>query len=183
MPTPRHEVQFYSDDQALIDGLIVYLAASLKAGNRTVVIATKAHRQAINHRLWAQSLDWPALTEDGLYISLDAANVLSEFMEDNGPNRERFLSFFDPLFQPARTMVRDKGRKVVAFGEMVAILCAQGNPGAALEVEKLWNEEVRAHDLHLRCAYPMTTQFEEKLYSQICHEHDAVYAPPSWRRN
>jgi DNA-binding NarL/FixJ family response regulator len=174
--TPRHEVQFYSDDLALIEGLVAYLADSLKAGNRTVVIATEAHRQAINHRLWAQPLDWPAVTEEGLYISLDTANVLSEFMDDTGPNRARFFSFFEPLFQPAQTVARDRGRRMVAFGEMVALLCAQGKPWAALEVEKLWNEVLRVHDLHLRCAYPLTTPFEEQMYAQICREHDAVHA-------
>jgi DNA-binding NarL/FixJ family response regulator len=174
---PRHEVEFYSDDLTLLEGVITYLAESLKAGNRTVVIATEAHRQVINHRLWAQALDWPVVTEEGLYISLDAANVLSEIMGDSGPNRNRLLSFFEPLFHPRQMVDRGKERRLVAFGGMVGLLCAQGRPEAALQLEKLWNEESRAHDCYLRCAYPVTCQIEEKLYAQICQEHETVRSP------
>jgi DNA-binding NarL/FixJ family response regulator len=181
MLAPRHEVEFYSDDLVLIEAATTYLAASLKAGNRTVVIATEAHRQAINHRLWAQPLNWPAVTEEGLYISLDAANVLSEIMDDTGPNRGRFLSLFDPFLQPEPLAARGEVRKIVAFGEMAGILCAQGKSGAALQVEKLWNEEFKPHDVHLRCTYPLTGQFEKTLYAQICQEHDGVQTPPSWQ--
>jgi DNA-binding NarL/FixJ family response regulator len=177
--TPRHEVQFYSDDRALVDGLMIYLTDSLRAGNRTIVIATEAHRRAINHRLWAQSLDWPTVTEEGLYISLDAASVLSELVYDSELDRARFFAFFDRFFDDKPTLARSKKRKVVAFGEMVALLCAQGKSGTALQLEKLWNEEIRTRDLRLRCAYPLTCQLQENTFAQICQEHDAVHALPS----
>jgi DNA-binding NarL/FixJ family response regulator len=177
--TPRHEVQFYSDDRALVDGLLIYLTDSLRAGNRTIVIATEAHRRAINHRLWAQSLDWPTVTEEGLYISLDAASVLSELVHDSEVDRARFFAFFKPFFDDKHMVDRSKERKVVAFGEMVALLCAQGKSGTALQLERLWNEEVRTQDLRLRCAYPLTGQLQGYLFAQICQEHDAVHALPS----
>jgi hypothetical protein len=72
---------------------------------------------------------------------------------------------------------RGKERRLVAFGGMVGLLCAQGRPEAALQLEKLWNEESRAHDCYLRCAYPVTCQIEEKLYAQICQEHETVRSP------
>jgi DNA-binding NarL/FixJ family response regulator len=178
-PTRRHEVQFYADDRALVDGLVVYLTDSLRAGNRTIVIATEAHRRAINHRLWAQSLDWPTVTEEGLYISLDAASMLSELVHDSELDRGRFFAFFKPFFDDKQTVARSKERKVVAFGEMVALLCAQGKSGTALQLERLWNEEIKTHDLRLRCAYPLTCQLEEELFAQICQEHDGVHASAS----
>jgi DNA-binding NarL/FixJ family response regulator len=175
----RHEVQFYSDDRTLVDGLIVYLTDSLRAGNRTIVIATEAHRRAINHRLWAQSLDWPTVTEEGLYISLDAASVLSELVYESELDRSRFHAFFRPFYDDQQMGTRSKKRKVVAFGEMVALLCAQGKSGTALQLERLWNEEIKIQDLHLRCAYPLTCQLQEELFGQICQEHDAIHASAS----
>jgi hypothetical protein len=44
---------------------------------------------------------------------------------------------------------------VRAFGEMVALLWAQGKSQAALELEDLWNELPGHHPFSLMCAYSL----------------------------
>ncbi|WP_250532488.1 MEDS domain-containing protein, partial [Caballeronia sp. ATUFL_F1_KS39] len=64
---------------------------------------------------------------------------------------------------------------VRAFGEMVAILCARGESGAALRLEQLWNDLARKHAFSLLCAYP-TRVFkgseEARAFHAICSAHD-----------
>jgi MEDS: MEthanogen/methylotroph, DcmR Sensory domain len=175
----RHEVQFYSDEATLLEGLVPFLADALRAGDRVIVIATEPHRKLIRHHLQAKDLDWSAVTGSEQYVSLDATQALSAFMDDSGPNWERFSALFAPLACRVQAMAECKQKSVVAFGEMVALLCAQGRPEAALRLEQMWNELLKTHNFLLRCAYPLTCNPDRQLYAQICHEHDAVLAPQS----
>ena len=60
---------------------------------------------------------------------------------------------------------------------MVAILWAEGNHQAAIELEHLWNELLQRFKLNLLCAYPIGT-FAERAYSEkfsaICSQHTEV---------
>jgi hypothetical protein len=111
-----------------------------------------------------------AAAEQDRFTVLDAAEVLSTFMDDAGPSRERFMSTIAPLIRCAE--IRHK--RVVLFGEMVALLCAEGRTNAAIELERLGNELVQTHRVYLRCAYPMTEELKGQPYAAICAEHSAV---------
>ena len=52
-----HLVQFYEADTVLLDALTEYIGAGLQAGEAGIVIATPAHRAALEQRLRAQGLD------------------------------------------------------------------------------------------------------------------------------
>jgi len=72
---------------------------------------------------------------------------------------------------------------MAAFGEMVAILWAEGNHQAAIEVEHLWSELIPRYKLHLRCAYPLGSfahQSYSDMFDTICSEHSAVDPPESY---
>jgi hypothetical protein len=45
-------------------------------------------------------------------------------------------------------------RRVRAYGEMVALLWAEGNVNGAIQLEKLWNDMGKIRDFSLFCAYP-----------------------------
>jgi CheY-like chemotaxis protein len=166
----HHEVQFYSDDSSFLASLGAFVSGSLKAGQRTVVVATELHREALQRYLRAQDFDFPMAIGQRLYIPLDAAEVLSMFMESPGPNRQRFRATLGPLV--ACTGAQQK--KVVVFGEMVALLCAEGKMTAALQLERLWNELLKGRNLSLRCAYPIVADIKEDRYADILAEHSAV---------
>jgi PAS domain S-box-containing protein len=87
------------------------------------------------------------------------------------------------IARAARTS-RDENRRVVAFGEMVALLVAEGNSEGAIQLEKLWNDLAKVHSFALHCAYPMQgfsrQEMTESLMT-ICAEHTEIIRDTSAR--
>jgi DNA-binding NarL/FixJ family response regulator len=166
----NHEVEFYSDDASFLAGLTRFVETAIESGSKVIVVATESHRNGLLQGLQARGVDTAAATQQEQFLLLDAAESLSKFMENAGPSRERFLSTVAPLIRCAEI----KHKRVELFGEMVALLCADGRMKAAIELEQLWNELAQKHSFRLRCAYPMTEELKGEPYAAICAEHSAV---------
>ena len=95
----RHEVGFYSDDADLPDDLTQFIGAALKAGNAAIVVATESRRNSLLRRLQGLGLDIGAAIEQGRYIALDAADMLSTFMIHDVPDPVRFLNVSGDSFR------------------------------------------------------------------------------------
>jgi hypothetical protein len=57
---------------------------------------------------------------------------------------------------------------------MVALLCADGRPDAAIRLEQLWNSLLAQHRFSLYCAYSLSDFTSEAALNavfQICVEH------------
>jgi PAS domain S-box-containing protein len=175
--THVHTVQFYSDDGVLLDELDNYIGTALAAGSSAIVIATRGHIDNLDDRLRARGIDLAQAQADGRYIALDATEVLSCFVMDGRVDPARFSATIGRVIGRAAGAARDASRRVVAFGELVALLWAEGQAEAAIQVEKLWNELVKTHSFSLHCAYPMQgfsrLEVADSL-SQICAEHSDV---------
>jgi hypothetical protein len=133
--TRNHEVQFYSDDVSFLVSLTSFIEAALRAGNAVIVVATESHRNSLIQRLPVHGVNVSSAIEQGRFIHLDTAETLSTFMESAGPNRERFLSALGPIIRNAEAAAQATPKRVVLFGEMVALLCAEGNINAAIKLE------------------------------------------------
>lgn len=149
----RHEVGFYSHNAGLLDDLTRFSEAALKAGNAAIVVATESHRNSLLLRLQALGLDIGAAIEQGRYIALDAADVLPKFMIRDVPDPVRFLHLLGNLISTAAKAVKGKQARVVIFGEICHILCAQGNEEAAIQVGKLGNQLAKTYDVDILCGY------------------------------
>jgi DNA-binding NarL/FixJ family response regulator len=175
-PSPcRHEVQFYSDDRFLLASFTHSIETALRAENAVILIATESHRQSLLLRLQVRDVDTAAAIRAGRYISLDASEALSAFMENSGPNQQRFLSTIGELVRSTVVAAESRDKRVVVFGEMVGLLCAEGRMHAAVELERLWNELAQACFFCLHCAYPMLEELKGWPYATICAEHSAIY--------
>lgn len=137
------------------------------------MVATESHRKSVLQGLREHGVDIATVSGQGRYIPLDATEALSTFMESAGPDRERFLSTFGALIRHAGA-AGGENKRVVVFGEMVAVLCAKDRMKDAIELEQLWNELAQTHSFYLRCAYPMTEELRGEPYTTICAEHSAV---------
>jgi len=167
-----HLVQIYGDETPFMETLERFVGDGLVAGEATVVIATASHLTWLESRLREAGHDVTAARDDDQFIALDAASTLAEFMVDGWPDDERF---FDVI---GSTITRAKrgGRAVRAFGEMVALLWAQGHNRATLRLEQLWNEMIREQSLAVFCAYPRigaTRDLTESL-ADVCAAHSKV---------
>ncbi len=145
-PSWIHGVHLCSSDLELIDSLEEYLFKAWSAGGTGIVVATAAHRSALRERLAARGLT--ESVGQGHLIELDAEDTLSLFMRDGVPDRD----LFD---ESVGSVVRELAAEgpLHTFGEMVDVLCAEGNAAAALELEGWWSELQRGTPFSLMCAY------------------------------
>jgi len=178
-----HAVQFYENDSVFLDELSRFIGAALGAGDAAIVIATKAHRSGLAQRMNARGLDVAQAVDEGRYVALDAAETLAKLSVDGWPDVERFAKIIGNHVTRAGAAVRSERPRVVAFGEMVALLWADGKPEAAIRLEQLWNDLARTHKFYLRCAYPMSSfnrESDRGWLMKICEEHGSVIPTESY---
>jgi signal transduction histidine kinase len=178
-----HVVQFYGEDEYLLDELSRFIGTALGAGEAAVVIATKEHRDGLARRLQAWGLDTAKAVAQGRYVALDAAETLAKIAPGGWPDAVRFGEVVGGLI--ARVTVGSEGesRRIAAFGEMVALLWAEGKPDAAIHLEQLWNDLAQTYSFSLRCAYPISSfhrQEDGELLLKVCAEHSAVIPGESY---
>ena len=170
----EHFVQFYQDERFLLEQLTYFVGSGIQAGEGVVVIATAEHLQALAEAL-ASPARSPGIGAATSYTGLDAETTLARFMRQQRPDRQLFLSALADIM--ARASGHGK-RRVRAFGEMVSVLCSQGQSDAALELEALWNDAAQHHAFSLLCAYPMTSfpsQADSRVFNAICALHSHVW--------
>ena len=134
-PSPGHAVQVYQDAGELADSVGAYLAAGFEAGEPAVVVATPEHWELFAAELARRG--WPVAEVEahGLLTLADAEATLGTFMDGAAPSPRRFEQVVGGLVD--RAAGRRPRRHVRVFGEMVDVLCRQGDPDAALALEEL----------------------------------------------
>ena len=168
-----HFVQFYESDAFLVSSVCEFIGAGLGKGDAAVVIATKEHREQVEKGLMSNGLDLTVLRARHQLILLDAAATREQFMVDALPDAGLFKEVVGSVVARA-----SKGRHGLrAFGEMVALLWADGNGCAAIQLEELWNELLQTHKFSLFCAYPMEGfrgSAHGEAFHHICRTHSRV---------
>jgi hypothetical protein len=176
----QHGVQFYSQDKFLLEELSEYVGSALRAGDAAVIVATDTHRNGLLQWMAAQGLDIAAFVEQGRLVITDAAELLSQFMSEGWPSQERFDDVVGTIVTKALARARGSQPRVAVFGEMVALLWAEGKTDAAIRLEQFWNELARTKSFSLFCAYPMSIFDREEdagIFLKVCNEHSAVIQP------
>jgi PAS domain S-box-containing protein len=172
-----HTVQFYGEDGVLLHELKSYIGSALTTGSSAIVIATEGHIVGLARTLEAHGIDIRKAEAENRYFPLNATEVMSQFIVGGRPDPVRFEEVVGSLIARAAQGARDENKCVVAFGEMVALLWAEGRAQAALELEKMWNGLAKRHSFSLHCAYPMQGFRSEELADsllKICAEHTGV---------
>ena len=179
MSATDHFVQFYEADGFLLNSLSGFIGNAITSGDAAIVVATPAHRSGLEELLQANGLDVTGAKARGRYVSLDAVESLSRFMVDGSPDPTRFNDFMGGVL----ASVTDGRSRIRAFGEMVALLWAEGNHAGAIRLEELWNDLQKAHSFSLFCAYPMNGLSGEKFiepHSSVCNIHTRVIPAESY---
>jgi DNA-binding NarL/FixJ family response regulator len=175
----RHGAGFYSDDRLFLDDVAQFIGAALKGGNAAIVVATESHRNSLLPRLQARGVDIAASIEQGSYIPVDAADMLSTFMINGMPDPARFVNLFGNLITTAAESAKGENSRVAVFGEAVNLLWAQGNAEAAIRVEKLANRLAETYDVDILCGYSLGSVqggMDRHIFQRICEKHSAIYS-------
>ena len=178
VPAPEHAVQFYESDSSLIEVLAQELATALKAEDTVIINATRKHRNALRAELALRNVDLAAAMRAGRFKELDPAECLAKFMVHGAPDKERFESVMGGVINHAAVAVKP-GHRLVMFGEMVALLWAEGRREATIRLEELCRDLGERYALHLLCAYPIRAFDISKYhhdFSTICSDHTHVNA-------
>jgi PAS domain S-box-containing protein len=172
-----HAVEFYSDESYLLDGLSRFIGSAIGAGDAGIVIATEEHRLELARRLAGRGFDLRRAVEQGRYIALDAVETLSQFMIDDWPDEARFVQMIGSIIARAKSAAEREHGRASLFGEMVALLWAEGKFEAALRLEQLWNQVAQSHSFSLLCAYPLSKFYRQQhqdAFLRICDEHTSI---------
>src|SRR6202795_286025 len=173
----EHVVYFYQESDSLLDALCNFVGPPLDAGNAAVIIATKVHRDGLQHRLTARGLDTAKASKQGRYVALDAPEILSKITVEGMPDIARFFEVVGGTIARTRALLKPASSEIVVFGELVSLLWKEGKIEAAILLEQLWNELAKKHPFSLRCAYPVANFYGEKNAQplmRVCAEHSAV---------
>ncbi|MDB5812515.1 MAG: response regulator [Betaproteobacteria bacterium] len=172
-PKHDHLVQFYESETFLIDSICGFVSSALGAGHGAIVVATGSHKGSIRRQLRGLGHDIEAAVKRGQYLEMDAATVLAQFMVDREPDRQRFFDVVGGLIK----QVAARYPTVQIFGEMVALLWADGDEQAAIRLEQMWNELAKMHAFTLYCAYPIngfSRHCQSGAFLDVCAEHSRV---------
>jgi hypothetical protein len=164
-PPHDHAVHVYADDFAIGRELIRFIEDGLTLGQSVVVAANSEHRACID----AWRSDHPSISHNEFLLVLDAVETLQTFMVKDSPDPV----LFDATIGATVKRAAHGGRTVRVFGEMVALLWADGNVTGALALETLWNDMASDRDFFLMCAYPEALLGAAPLQSvnAMCHRH------------
>ncbi|WP_255905118.1 MEDS domain-containing protein [Paradesertivirga mongoliensis] len=162
-------MQIYENDDAFLELLMNFVGEGINSDESVIVIATDVHLKGLEFKLASHGLNVESLVSNHQYFPLNAEEILSKFMRSGWPDEELFMTVVTDLIKKAKA----GDKKVRAFGEMVAILWAEGNSGATVNLEHLWNKLCQKEVFCLFCAYPKSgfTQGNEASMQHICDSH------------
>jgi hypothetical protein len=116
-------------------------------------------------------LDPIKLQRAGVYIPLDARELLDRICQNGAPDRQRFYDVIGLLISSAS----NSWGSVRVFGEMVNLLWKDAKRAEALALENLWNELKKTYPFALFCAYSKDGSLEDDAcFAHICEAHSMV---------
>jgi hypothetical protein len=167
-----HVVQIYENDAVFLDLLSGFVSEGIKAGDSVIVIGSGSHIKELEAKLDSIGYNISHLVSKNQYFPLDAEKTLAKFMINDWPDEKLFNKVVSDVIVKAK----GRGRKVRAFGEMVAILWAKGQVGATVRLEHLWNKFCENEAFCLFCAYPQSgfVQDASESVTHICSAHSKM---------
>ena len=181
----RHAVQFYSDEDFLLEVVSQFLAQAMAAGDVTIALATASHWDGIKRCLEARGIDIAEQVQKGRSFFVDAGELLSKVTVDGRVDGGEFTRIIRSVLTKAQGEGAAGGSQVAIFGELVAMLWARDRWREAIEVEDLWNNLARTEPFYLLCAYPIAgfnryTQMAP--FQEVCAQHSHVAPSESYQR-
>jgi DcmR-like sensory protein len=166
-----HSVYFYEDDTFLIDNVADFAKKGLEQQEKVIIVATEQHRGDLRAKLTDQGVGLSGPMRQN-YVTLDASATLALFMQDGWPDERLFLQVIGRIIESVAA-----NKPVRIYGEMVAVLWAEGNTLAAIHLERLWNKLGSLRDFSLLCGYPASGFNGSELdfaFQEVCACHSTV---------
>jgi CheY-like chemotaxis protein len=174
---PRvHAVQFYEDERFLHRAIANFFAEPLGSSDPVVMVARRRTFEGVAEHL-ASGCDVPPVDATSRIVFVDAETALHEFMDGDTPDPVAFEQGLSRLFAEVR-----RGREdatIWFYGEMVDVLCREGNHAAAVRLEELWNDRMETDRIAVLCGYSIDTFHQGENagpLQTICRQHTHLTA-------
>ena len=156
------------------------IQSACQSGSIAIVIATNAHREALERSIQASSEDgerpW-----DQAYRHIDAAGALRECTVGGEPDMIRLRQRLADVMTTAD--VNSKRPRPFVYGEIVDVLNSQGKFEAAIGVERVWEELAKKWEFSLLCGYGIETfdpPAADSFFVRTCGLHSTVIPPEAY---
>jgi DNA-binding NarL/FixJ family response regulator len=176
--SPRHEVQFCSDERVLLERSIRLVSAALQAGHAAIGMLTRPHLDILASRL-RQEVDLDEAIRRGAYMEVDAMESATDFMRRGVPERAELIHGFERLVDWPRKAATAANPRVVIVGEWSGILYAAGYKEAAVHLEELGHEVVHRCNVDILCLYSdqcFGSPEDARAFELICAAHSAAHS-------
>jgi len=172
-----HEVAFFEKDSDLETGFAEYAKAAIKAQKSVLLFASETRRTNIYNRLVGDGIDLESLIATGLYLPLDASEVLSKVMVNDSPDPLRCRNVLEGVERHIATLRDGEALKLAVCAECAPTLLIQGKEQAAVALERHWDEVTRAHSVDTLCGYSWRAFPDREastVFAQVCAEHTGI---------
>ena len=172
--TSKTRLQLYVTEGMLISAVGRAMCIALDQGAAVVCIATDAHRQRLERHLMVRGIDVDEARTTNQFICLDARETVWRLAENGVPDAEQFVAVIGDVVNQAA------GRfpRVWIFGELIALMCADGHHAGAVELERIWTSFMASRPFAvLHCAYPregFSSAADRSAFLRICDEQVRV---------
>ena len=147
---------------------------ALDQGAAVVCVATGMHRWRLERSLIIRGNDVTEARASRQLVWLDAPATLSRVATKGVPDVVRFAEVVGAVVDQAVA----RFPFVWIFGELVALMCADGHHSGAVELERMWTSFMDSRPgVILYCAYPtdvFRSADHRKAFTHICAEHGRV---------
>jgi hypothetical protein len=148
-----HIVQLYQDQDFLNRAVCRFAGSALANGEGIILVPTLTHWNAIRTRLEAEGVDVEAARDLGQLTVVDADELLPRFMRDAMPDSPMFLGLAADVI--AQAHAGGRYQKVRWWGEMVNVLWERGDVAASMNLEDLFDQLAKKHDIAIFCSFLM----------------------------
>lgn len=171
----RHLVQIHRDDAFLVDAVAEWVAPPLAAGGGAVLLGRRARTALVLGALRRSGVDVDALRAAGRLAVVDAEALLAEVRPGGVLDEPAFLAWARGAV--ASVQAACGAGAVRAWGELVDVLRAAGDPAGAMRAEAVWNVVVDERAIRLLCSYrmdPFAAQTYEGPLAEVCAGHSVL---------
>src|SRR5215211_5426679 len=148
-----HIVQLYQDQDFLNRAVCRFAGAALANGEGIILVPTLMHWNVIRPRLEAEGVNVEAARRRGQLTVVDADELLPRFRRDAMPDSPVFLGLAADVIADAHADGRYQ--KVRWWGEMVNVLWERGDVAASMNLEDLFDQLAKKHDIAIFCSFLM----------------------------
>jgi hypothetical protein len=148
-----HALHLHAGEGPLLDALAAFFDLALRRGDATCVMATERIRAGLGERLRARGWNVGGPTGHARYRAVDAAAALDRFMRNGLPDEDRLAEIAAELEEYRLAVAEGASSRLAIFGNMTALLIADGLDTAAVALESLWTRLSHGLPFLTLCGY------------------------------